>query len=179
MTPDLEQGEKLRRLLALKRHEVPPPGFFEAFPERVRARLLAEAGQPTPAWWERLGGGILNRFWRPVLAGACVVLAAGIWVWQSGRRPHPTPGLAHPLAGEPAVRPWMESSLTPATASGPFPGTPEAHVGGPVPARLGQAPPGLFAPGAGLRGGLVPVAMTGAVSGLTVTGVNASGPRAR
>jgi hypothetical protein len=170
MPSEFDPQDKLQRLLALKRHEAPPPGFFEAFPDRVRARILAEVKAPAPGWWERLAVG---RFWRPALAGACATLAAGLWIWQAGQRPHSTTG--QPLAGEAGAAPqWVESSLTPATASGPFPGTRTGPglSSGRVP--LDSVPPGLFAPGAGLRGSLVPVAATGVHSGITVTGLHAA-----
>lgn len=168
MPSEFDPQDMLQRLLALKRHEVPPPGFFEAFPDRVRARILAEAKAPSPGWWERLDVG---RWWRPALAGACAALAAGLWIWQAGQRSHPTTG--QPLAGEPATAPrWVESSLTPATASGPFPGMPTGLDLNSGRVSLDSVPPGLFAPGAGLRGVLVPVAATGIHSGITVTGLH-------
>lgn len=167
MPSELEPRDKLQRLLALKRHEVPPPGFFETFPDRVRARILAEAGRPAaPGWWSRL---CAWQFWRPALAGACVALAAGLWIWQGQQRPSApsTPSQADATAPPR----WADSSLTPATASGPFPGARPGPGLGPISPET--VPPGLFAPGAGLRGALVPVAATGALSGITVTGQHA------
>jgi len=47
--------ESLRRLLALKRHEIPPPGYFNNLPGQIMARLRAgEADAPqgitAPSW---------------------------------------------------------------------------------------------------------------------------------
>jgi len=46
--------EALRRLLALKRHETPPPGYFESFPGAVMARLRASQSGTQDGVAERL-----------------------------------------------------------------------------------------------------------------------------
>jgi hypothetical protein len=82
MNPDSENFEPLRRLLALKRHEQPPPGYFNRFSREVIARIkTGEQGQLGERPW-------LHWLWtaleaRPVLAGAfgagvCILLIAGI-----------------------------------------------------------------------------------------------------
>lgn len=73
--------EKLRTLLSLKRHEVPPPGYFETFSSKVIARIEADALAEPAGWWERL----LRRFdAKPVLAGAYSVAIGGLLVVGMG-----------------------------------------------------------------------------------------------
>ena len=84
---DKDQFRPLRRLLALKRHEQPPPGFYHDFSSQVIARLRAgDVGEPEnflqrllseAPWLERWWGAFANR---PTLAGAfgagaCALLA--------------------------------------------------------------------------------------------------------
>lgn len=42
--------EALRRLLALKRHELPPPGYFEDFSSRVIGRIRGAEAAPQLPW---------------------------------------------------------------------------------------------------------------------------------
>jgi hypothetical protein len=55
MNPEQENFEALRKLLALKRHEIPPPGYFDHLPRRISSRLRAHEDAPTfwEAWAER------------------------------------------------------------------------------------------------------------------------------
>jgi hypothetical protein len=84
MNPDSQDFDSLRRLLALKRHEQPPPGYFDRFSRDVRARIRAgETGGTVGAegsWFQRL----LSMFdVKPVFAGAfgtavCAFLISGV-----------------------------------------------------------------------------------------------------
>lgn len=157
MDPDVPPVERLQRLLALKRHEVPPPGFFDAFPDRVRARILAAETTPAVPWWERLQGW---SGWRPALAGACLVAACGLWLWPRTQGPDRTAGRGTGREG------FTENATMAAPA---FPWSQESPVRR-ADAVNSMAPQGLFTPGIGLRGALSPVAATSAVSGLVLTG---------
>lgn len=87
MHPDSQNFDELRRLLAVKRHEQPPPGYFHDFSGQVIARLRAgESGEPAAQhWWDAPW---LHRLWsaleaKPIMAGAmgvaaCVMLLAGV-----------------------------------------------------------------------------------------------------
>src|SRR5262249_31536952 len=84
MTPNSENFEALRQLLALKRHEVPPPGYFHGFSREVIIRIKAGEGQQTTTWW-LFEGSWLRRFWaafeaRPILAGGFGVAVCGFFV---------------------------------------------------------------------------------------------------
>ena len=89
MNEDLQNFESLRRLLALKRHEVPPPGYFNNFSRQVIARIRASEAEDSASLWEHLLAGVpwlLN--WlqsletKPAFAGSfatalCVLLVFG------------------------------------------------------------------------------------------------------
>lgn len=46
-----KDSERLSRLLACKRYEQPPPGYFNRFPDRVLARIEAECLSEPSTWW--------------------------------------------------------------------------------------------------------------------------------
>ena len=86
MHPDSENFEPLRRLLALKRHEQPPPRYFNDFSSQVIARIKAgESGEPAGiAWlfsvapWLRRWLGAIEA--KPVLAGAFGAAICGLFI---------------------------------------------------------------------------------------------------
>ena len=51
MNSDPNDFENLRKLLALKRYEQPPPGYFSRLPDRITARI--ERGEGQSDFWER------------------------------------------------------------------------------------------------------------------------------
>jgi hypothetical protein len=84
MNPDSENFDSLRQLLTLKRHEIPPPGYFDRFSRDVMARIKSgDTGDEfagRTSWFQRL----LGMFdVKPVFAGAfgtavCAFLVSGI-----------------------------------------------------------------------------------------------------
>jgi hypothetical protein len=80
----IPDDSKLQRLLGIKRHETPPPAYFERFPSTVIARIRAgEKGEEAsflsilsePGWLRRLFG-VLEA--RSALAGAAGIAVCGI-----------------------------------------------------------------------------------------------------
>src|ERR1700733_14562068 len=51
MNSDLHDFETLRKLIALKRYEQPPPGYFNRLPDRIASRL--ERGEGQLGFWEK------------------------------------------------------------------------------------------------------------------------------
>jgi hypothetical protein len=85
MNQDTENFEKLRRLLALKRHEQPPPRYFNDFSTQVIARIKAgERGERgdlierllwEAPWVRRIWGALEAQ---PILAGVFGVAVCGL-----------------------------------------------------------------------------------------------------
>lgn len=86
MNADQENFESLRRLLALKKHEQPPPGYFKDFSEHVIMQIRAAGpgeeslGLETIPWLQRFWGALEHN---PILAGAfgvlvCALLLSGV-----------------------------------------------------------------------------------------------------
>src|SRR6266404_8311325 len=86
-SPDTEQFDSLRRLLALKRHEQPPPGYFQHFSQDVIIRIREGERGDDASWLTSLLGEApwLYRFWsfleaRPVLTGTAGAVASALLV---------------------------------------------------------------------------------------------------
>jgi hypothetical protein len=109
MENENENFDKLKTLLTLKRHELPPPGYFNKLPREVVSRLRAERAAEnvdamtklkTEAPW-------LMKFWRtlqgkPAFAVSfgtviCSLMLAAIFFAEK-------PPVQPPLAGVPAAR---------------------------------------------------------------------------
>lgn len=127
MNPDSENFDSLRRVLALKRHEVPPPGYFNRFSRDVMARIKAgEAGDEIGAelpWFQRVFGMFELK---PMFAGAfgmtvCALLISGVVSSESGSSPMATevPVLSRAsfVADVPASAPPIPVVLTDSNAN--------------------------------------------------------------
>src|SRR5438034_11733273 len=85
MNPSPEEFDRLRKLLALKRQEQPPPGYFDHFSDKIIARIEAEGLCPRVSWWQRMfpqwdAKPVLACAYRLVITG---LLAIGVGVSQS------------------------------------------------------------------------------------------------
>jgi anti-sigma factor RsiW len=95
-----QRGIRLQRLLALQRHEQPPPAYFENFLGEFHRRLAAAESQPSV--WQRLLAPLaapLPGTWRLGVTGACAIaLVAGL-SWIGLRNSQEAVHAAHDLAG--------------------------------------------------------------------------------
>src|SRR5688572_7697175 len=74
MNSPSDNSDAVQKILRLKRHEQPPPGYFNQFSGRVIARI--ERGEACTSWWERFGFDM-----RPALAAATGVFACALVIY--------------------------------------------------------------------------------------------------
>lgn len=110
-----EQFSELRRLLAIKRHERPPPGHFDRLAQQIRRALEAETVSACSTWWERL----MSRFdMQPAWAAALAVAVAAVYLFAlvASQAPQsPRVSVHHPVSQDwiSAVHPlWIPSAAT-------------------------------------------------------------------
>lgn len=138
MSTETDNFEALRKLLVLKKHEVPPPGYFDQFAGEIRSRLAAGEHRQTDLWRE-MGdeASWLQRLWsslaaQPALAGAvgmavCGLMLAGVYFSQSSESGNGgvvvaeswklTAPVVSPMAGvQPAATMLASSSTNPVMA---------------------------------------------------------------
>ncbi|HVR34225.1 MAG TPA: hypothetical protein VMS21_00060 [Methylomirabilota bacterium] len=96
MNPEFESHDTLKKLLALKRCEQPPPGYFDDLARRVNARLAGDASARSLPWWERFW---LNLEIRPALACAYSVAISSLLLFGVG---YSLSGRPEPIAVGPA-----------------------------------------------------------------------------
>lgn len=74
MSQPPEDFSDLERVLAWKRHETPPPGYFINFSAKIIARIEAGELAGAPPWWLRL---LAPLNWQRGLLGANILMVAG------------------------------------------------------------------------------------------------------
>jgi hypothetical protein len=90
-----DNNEAIRRLLALKRHETPPPGYFRNFSSQVRARIERDAPPASGGLWDQITGFLGgNAWWRQpnaLIGSGLALLAVTGFFLRNGPAPKTTP----------------------------------------------------------------------------------------
>jgi hypothetical protein len=81
MNSSPENQDLIRKLLAIKRYEQPPPGYFESFSHKVIARIEAPSTSAALPWWRQWFAGLAEQ---PLLASTYGMLFAGLLVVAVG-----------------------------------------------------------------------------------------------
>ena len=115
MNAEQENIQAIRRLLALKRHEQPPPGYFDRFSGQVIARIRA-GERASDSFWERFAfeGAWWQQIWaafetKPLLAGAfgatvCGLITTGFFFSDRPSDLQPAPlTVLSPNGNQPAI----------------------------------------------------------------------------
>lgn len=125
-----DEFTELRRLLALKRAEQPPPGYFNTFAGKVIARIEAEGLARRQPWWSRW---FRPTAWSPGMAGANSAVLAGLALigggaWYVHQRPDRSPAgseTAGRLRPAPVTPDATDSDSIASVATPAMPATPQ------------------------------------------------------
>ncbi|HXB59329.1 MAG TPA: hypothetical protein VNU95_07180 [Candidatus Acidoferrales bacterium] len=111
MSDNEQDFEALRRLLALKRHEVPPPGFFGDFSSYVVARIRAREAAARMPWFLKLLQAFESRPAYPVglASSLCMLLLFGIVTVE--QNPSISPAFAADSSGFPVATVTMGAQM--------------------------------------------------------------------
>lgn len=116
MMPEQDNFDDLRRLLAVKRHEQPPPGYFDRLSVTIIARIRAGEVESKLTLKQRLFAEApwLQQLWasfqhRPVFAGACSFAVCGLVAAAVMYSDVPASPNLGSLAGSPIAEaaPWL------------------------------------------------------------------------
>ena len=116
-TPD--EFDALRRLLALKRHEKPPPGFFEDFSARVMSRTDAEEQLRSQSFLDRFAALFhAGRVFAPtnlIAAAGFVFVGASLFLVlnERGANKQPLLGQGAGAIAEPRAAGWLPQPQPP------------------------------------------------------------------
>jgi hypothetical protein len=118
--------ESLRRLLALKRHETPPPGYFNNFSSQVIARIRAGQSAAPASQSDAVFGGIpwfvrllQSLETKPVFAGGFATALCGLLVFGAVMARQPESISQAILPPPPQVASPLLASATPTTFTQP------------------------------------------------------------
>ena len=107
MNPEDQKFEAVRRLLALKRHEQPPPAYFHGFSQKIILRIQAgERASASTGIFSRMPWmQSLQAFWeeKPLLAGSLGLAVCSLVAWLAAFS-DTAPGIVDvPGAGLPTI----------------------------------------------------------------------------
>jgi hypothetical protein len=117
MSDNEQDFDALRRLLALKRHEVPPPGYFEDFSLNVMARIRSGEAAARMPWILRFIQAFESRPAYPVALASslCMLLLFGIITVEQN------PGISSGLATQMGASGFPIATVTAGAQSGSQP----------------------------------------------------------
>lgn len=116
MHPPDDAEQRLVRLLALKRHEIPPPGFFDELPTRILVNLRAGSDVQDIPWWSRAWQAMVRE---PIVGLSYAALGVGAFVFGISVLETAIDVQKAPLSPTQGLFPAVSSDLILASPQGP------------------------------------------------------------